>query len=64
MGKSKKRSRSTESPAQAMQRLNVRCGFFDSLRAIEHPRFIMQYRRKEMDRFAKDYLRVIEESMA
>lgn len=48
---------------QAMQRLNDRHHFFETLRAVEHPRFIMQYRRKQIDRYVDDYVRAIEASL-
>jgi hypothetical protein len=44
-----------------MQRLNAEHHFFDELRAVEHPRFIMQYRRKQVDQFVASYLRVFKE---
>lgn len=49
---------------RAMQRLNERYHFFESLRAVEHPRFIMQYRRKQIDRYVDDYLRALDASLA
>lgn len=49
---------------QAMQRLNDRYHLFETLSAVEHPRFIMQYRRKQVDRYVSDYLRVLGESLA
>jgi hypothetical protein len=49
---------------QVMQRLNSEYRFFDELRAVEHPRFIMQYRRKQIDHFVASYLRVFKELLA
>ncbi|MCC6318763.1 MAG: DUF4918 family protein [Gemmatimonadaceae bacterium] len=39
-----------------LQRLNDRHGFFERIHAVEHPRFIMQYRRKRLDEFVARYL--------
>jgi hypothetical protein len=46
---------------QVMQRLNAEYHFFDELRAVEHPRFIMQYRRNQVDEFVASYVRVFKE---
>jgi hypothetical protein len=37
--------------------INQRYGFFNQIIPLSHPRFIMQYRRKSVDAFVKDYLR-------
>jgi len=42
-----------------MQRLNDAHGFFGELRGLDHPRFIMQYRRKRV----ADYVRVYEQTL-
>jgi hypothetical protein len=42
--------------------LNRRCAFFEKLVALEHPRFIMQYRRKRVDEFAEKYERALMET--
>ncbi len=39
-----------------MQRLNAEHHFFDELHVLAHPRFVMQYRRREVDRFVGEYL--------
>lgn len=39
--------------------LNERHAFFERLVALEHPRFIMQYRRKRVDEFVEKYARVL-----
>jgi len=44
---------------KAFAELNARHGFFDRLVAIEHPRFIMQYRRKRLDEFVEKYAQVL-----
>lgn len=38
-----------------MQRLNDTYGFFRELRALEHPRWIMQYRRRELEKYLDKY---------
>lgn len=43
------------------RKLNVRHGFFDRLDAIEHPRAIMQYRRRRLDEYLNQYVRVFRE---
>jgi hypothetical protein len=35
--------------------LNEEEGFFEKLLVVEHPRFIMQYRRKRVDEFLGKY---------
>jgi hypothetical protein len=42
-----------------IQRLNDEHGFFDELRGLDHPRFIMQYRRKRV----AEYLRTYEQTL-
>jgi hypothetical protein len=37
--------------------LNQRFGFFKKVVPLAHPRFIMQYRRKSIDAYIKDYLK-------
>ena len=49
---------------QVMQRLNAEHRFFEELRAVEHPRFIMQYRRNQVDEFVASYVRVFQELLA
>jgi hypothetical protein len=38
-----------------MQRLNDRHEFFRQIHSLEHPRWIMQYRRRELDRYLAKY---------
>jgi hypothetical protein len=38
-----------------LQKLNDEHRFFDTLHPLEHPRFIMQYRRKRMDEYLAKY---------
>lgn len=44
---------------KAFAELNERFRFFHRLVAIEHPRFIMQYRRKRVDEFVEKYAEVL-----
>ncbi len=36
--------------------LNEKYGFFEKIVALEHPRFIMQYRSASRDKFAEKYI--------
>jgi hypothetical protein len=38
-----------------MQQLNEKHGFFRRIHALEHPRWIMQYRRRQLDRYLARY---------
>jgi len=38
-----------------LTRLNAEQGFFERLEVVEHPRFIMQYRRPQVKRFVDKY---------
>lgn len=38
-----------------MHRLNDAHGFFGALHVVEHPRSIMQYRRRQLDRYLEEY---------
>jgi hypothetical protein len=40
---------------QFMQQLNARHGFFGELHVVEHPRSIMQYRRRQLERYLAEY---------
>lgn len=42
-----------------LAKLNARCGWFEKLEPIPHPRFIMQYKRKEKEAFIDQYLQVL-----
>ncbi len=44
--------------------LNNEHGFFKKLYALEHPRFIMQYRRKQLARYLKKYRQVFEKALS
>ncbi len=39
--------------------LNAKHGFFDRIDALDHPRFIMQYRRKEIRSYVEQYVRML-----
>ncbi|MFI5135782.1 MAG: uracil-DNA glycosylase family protein, partial [Chitinophagales bacterium] len=39
-----------------IEQLNVEIGFFKEIISLDHPRFIMQYRRKKLDEYVKKYL--------
>jgi len=41
--------------ATFLQRLNDRHRWFTSIHALDHPRFIMQYRRKQLEAYVKKY---------
>lgn len=45
--------------AAVFNELNDEYGFFKRVMAVEHPRFIMQYRRKKAPAFVKKYLAVL-----
>jgi hypothetical protein len=45
------------------QEINVEYGFFKRLIALEHPRFIMQYRRKRMAEYLRKYERAFAEAL-
>lgn len=42
-----------------LQQLNVEEKFFDEIMVLEHPRFIMQYKRKFRDEYRRKYLNVL-----
>jgi hypothetical protein len=41
-----------------MQALNQRFGFFGHIHALDHPRFVMQYRRRQLDAYLAKYVEV------
>jgi len=45
------------------QKLNDEYGFFQEILAVEHPRFIMQYRRKKVNEFVEKYLQAFEKAL-
>lgn len=46
-----------------MQRLNAERGFFGELHALEHPRPIMQYRRRQLDKYLTMYVDVFRQTL-
>ena len=48
---------------QYVNRLNAEHGFFGSIVPLEHPRFIMQYRRKRLEEFVDKYERVLRDAL-
>jgi hypothetical protein len=42
-----------------LESLNQQHNWFDEIVALPHPRFIMQYRRKEKDAFVRMYLETV-----
>lgn len=43
--------------------LNRECGFFKTVHAVEHPRFIMQYRRRKLRDYLRKYCEVFEQAL-
>lgn len=41
---------------KAIQTLNASHKWFDDIQALEHPRFVMQYRRKRMDEYIEKFI--------
>jgi hypothetical protein len=46
-----------------IEKLNKQYLFFDQLSVIEHPRYIMQYKLKQIDRYIEQYLNVLNEAL-
>lgn len=44
-----------------LRRLNDEQGFFGKILSLDHPRYILQYRSKEADFFAENYIRTLGE---
>ncbi len=42
--------------AKYLQEINNEHGFFNEIRVLDHPRYIMQYRLKQMNKYIIDYL--------
>jgi hypothetical protein len=42
-----------------LRKLNNKHGFFRSVIALEHPRFIMQYKSKQKDYFIEKYIETL-----
>ena len=41
--------------------INDECGFFEKIIPMAHPRFIMQYRRKQVQDYVREYLAALDE---
>ena len=50
--------------ADYLSRLNAEHHFFDRLIPLDHPRFIMQYRRKRLDEYLDMYVAAIRQAVA
>ncbi|HEY0975915.1 MAG TPA: uracil-DNA glycosylase family protein [Flavobacteriales bacterium] len=48
--------------AQYLERLNDRLGLFGRIIPLEHPRFVMQYKAKQLDVYIDRYLAALEET--
>jgi hypothetical protein len=46
-----------------LDRLNAAHGFFEHVVALEHPRFIMQYRRKRVDEYIAQYRTALRDAL-
>lgn len=44
---------------QAFEAMNAEYGFFGRILPLEHPRFIMQYRRKELEQYKQKYKAIL-----
>ena len=42
-----------------LKKINDECGFFEEVRFVEHPRYIMQYRLKKLNSFLHKYLQTV-----
>lgn len=47
-----------------LQKLNKNFGFFGRIVPLEHPRFIVQYKSSEMDRYAEMYVDILKKSVS
>ncbi len=48
---------------QVFENLNRECSFFKTVHAVEHPRFIMQYRRRKLRDYLRKYSEVFEQAL-
>jgi Uracil DNA glycosylase superfamily len=46
--------------ADFLSEINQELGYFKEIKVLEHPRYIMQYRRKKLKEYIKKYIRVLE----
>jgi hypothetical protein len=47
---------------QVFENLNGECSFFKTVLAVEHPRFIMQYRRRKLRDYLRKYSEIFEQA--
>jgi hypothetical protein len=50
--------------ADHLNRVNERLGLFDRIIALEHPRYVMQYKARQMDLYIQRYLAALDEANA
>jgi hypothetical protein len=48
---------------QVFEDLNRECSFFKTVHAVEHPRFIMQYRRRKLSDYLRRYSEVFRQAL-
>jgi hypothetical protein len=48
---------------QVFEDFNRECSFFKTVHAVEHPRFIMQYRRRRLGDYLQKYSEVFERAL-
>ena len=46
-----------------LEALNAETGLFKKIIPVEHPRFIMQYRRKKVEEYADQYIAALTEAL-
>lgn len=44
------------------RKINEQHGFFEKICVLEHPRYVMQYKRKELKRYLRKYTKVLSEA--
>lgn len=49
---------------KVLTQLNEKHGWFEEVKALPHPRWVMQYRRKRKQEFLEEYVRVLMEAIA
>jgi hypothetical protein len=49
---------------RVIDELNAEHGFFERIEALDHPRFIMQYRRRQIDAYVERYQRAFSHALA
>ncbi len=46
-----------------LRKLNEAYGFFEKIISLDHPRYIMQYKTRQVEQYVAEYLRVLEECL-